>query len=47
MERRKLQVAKSDRVSNVEIRKRTNMKDILAVAHSLKWKLGGYVAGME
>jgi hypothetical protein len=46
-ERRKLQAVKSDRVTNAEIRKGTNMKDILAVTHSLKWKWGGYVAGME
>jgi len=47
MERRKLQVATSDRVTNAEIRKTANMKDIVAVAQSIKWNLGGHVAGME
>ena len=47
MERRKLQVVGSDRVTNAEIRKTNNMKDTVAVAHSLKWKLGGHVAGMK
>jgi len=47
MEWRKLQVVTSDRVTNAEIRKTVNMKDIVAVAHSLKWKWGGHVAGME
>jgi hypothetical protein len=37
---------RSDRVTNAEIRKTVIMKDIVAVAHSLKWKWGGHVAGM-
>ena len=47
MERRKLQVVRNDRVTNAEMRKTTNMKDIVAVAHNLKWKWGGHVAGTE
>lgn len=47
MEWRKLQVATSDRVTNAKIRKTTNMKDIVAVAHSIKWNWGGHVLGME
>lgn len=47
MERRKLQVVRSDRVTNAEIRKTTNLKDIVAAAHSIKWKWGGHVAGRE
>jgi hypothetical protein len=47
MERRNLQVVKNDRVTNAEIRKRKNMKDIVTVAHSPKWKWGSHVAGME
>ena len=47
MERRKLQVATSDKVTNDEIRKPTNMKDMVAVAHSIKWNWGDHVAGME
>ena len=46
-ERRKLQGVRSDRVTNAEIRKRNNTKDIVAVAHSLKWKWGSHVAGMQ
>jgi hypothetical protein len=46
-DRRKLQGVKSDRVTNADIRKRKNMKEIVAVAHSLRWKWGGYVAGVE
>jgi hypothetical protein len=33
--------------ANAEMRKTANMKDIVAVAHNLKWKWGGHVAGME
>jgi len=47
MERRKLQVATSDRVTNAEIRKTTNLKDIVALAYSIEWNWGGHVAGME
>jgi len=47
MERRKLQVVRSDRVTNAEIRKTTNMKGIVAMAHSIKCKWGGHDAGME
>jgi hypothetical protein len=36
-----------DRVTNAEIRNRTKMKDIVAGAHSLKWKWGGHVARMD
>ena len=39
-----LQVVWSDRVRNAEVRQRTNVKDIVVVAHSLKWKWGGRVA---
>ena len=39
-----LQVVWSDRVRNAEVRQRTNVKDIVVVAHSLKWKWGGHVA---
>jgi hypothetical protein len=42
MERRKLQVATSDRMTNAEIKKTTNMKDIVAVTHSIKWNWGGH-----
>jgi hypothetical protein len=32
---------------NDEIRKRTNRKDLAALAHGLKWRWGGHVAGMD
>jgi hypothetical protein len=37
------QVVWSDRVTNAEVRQKTNV-DIVIVAHCLKWKLGGRVA---
>ena len=37
---------RSDGVTSAEIRQRTNTKDIVAEAHSLKWKLGGREARM-
>jgi hypothetical protein len=37
-------VAWSDRVTNAEIRKRNNTKNMVAVADSLEWKWGGHVA---
>jgi len=47
MERRKLQAATSDRVTNIEIRKTTNVKDTVPVPHSIKWNWGDHVAGIE
>ena len=47
MKRRILHVAWSDRVTNAEIRKRNNTKDIVAVAHSLKWKWGDHLVRMD
>ena len=44
MERRILYVVWSDRVTSAEIRQRKNTKNILAVAHSRKRKLGGHEA---
>jgi hypothetical protein len=41
MEQRILQVVWSDRVMSAEVRQITNVKDIVAVAHSLKWEWGG------
>ena len=38
------QVVWSDRVRNARVRYKTNVKDIVVVAHSLKWKWGGHVA---
>jgi hypothetical protein len=43
-ERRILHVMWKDRVTNAEVRKRTSVKDIVAVAHSLRWTWGGHVA---
>jgi len=40
----KLQVVRSDRVTNAERRKTADMK---AVAHSIKWNWRGHVAGMD
>lgn len=40
MERRVVHVVWSDNVTNGEKRQRTNTKDIVVVAHSLKWKWG-------
>jgi hypothetical protein len=34
----------SDKVTSYKIRQRTNLKDIVVVAHSLKWKWGGHLA---
>ena len=34
-------------MKSAEVRQRTNVKDIVAVAHSFKWKWGGHVAGMD
>ena len=34
-------------MKNAEVRKRTNTKDIVAVAFSLKWKWGGCVARVD
>jgi len=34
-------------VKNAEVRERTNTKDIVAVAFSLKWKWGGRVARVD
>jgi hypothetical protein len=42
-----LQVVGSDNVTNAEVRQRTNTKDIVTVAHGLKWKWGGHVARMD
>jgi hypothetical protein len=47
LERVMMHVVWSDRVTNAEIRNRTSMKDIVAGAHSLKWKWGGHVARMD
>jgi hypothetical protein len=47
MKRRILHVVWSDRVTNAEIRKRNNAKDIVVVAHSLKWKWGGHRVRMD
>jgi hypothetical protein len=44
VERSMLHVVWSDRVTNAELRRRTNRKGIVAVAHSVKWKWGGHVA---
>ena len=44
MERRVLKVVWIDRVTNTEVRQRVNKKDIVAAAHSLKWKWGGHVS---
>jgi hypothetical protein len=43
-EHRILQVVWSDRVMNAEKRQRTKMKNIVTVAHCLKWKWGSHVA---
>jgi hypothetical protein len=37
----------SCKMTSAEVRQRTNTKDIVAVAESLKWKLGGHVARMD
>jgi hypothetical protein len=37
MERRKLQVTASEKVTNAEMGKTNNMKNIVAVAQSIKW----------
>jgi hypothetical protein len=47
MKRRILQVVWSDRETTAEIRKRTNTEDIVTVTHSVKWKWGGHVAGID
>jgi hypothetical protein len=46
-EHRILRVVWSDRVTNAEVRQRINLKDIVAVALSLKWKCAGHVARMD
>jgi hypothetical protein len=47
MEHAILQVVWSGKVTNAEERQRTNVKDILTVAHSLESKCGGHVARMD
>jgi len=37
----------SGRVTNAEIRQRTNTKNIVVAAHSFKWQWGGHVARMD
>jgi len=32
---------------NADIQKRTDLKDLAALAHSLKWRWGGHVAIMD
>jgi hypothetical protein len=39
-----LRVVWSDRVTSAEVRQRTNVKDMVTVAHSLMWTWGGHVA---
>jgi hypothetical protein len=47
MKERILHVVWSNRVTNADARQRTDVKGIMAVAHSLKWKWGGHVARMD
>jgi hypothetical protein len=47
MKQRILFVVWGDRVTNDEIRKRNNTKDIVALAHSLKWKWGDHLVRMD
>jgi len=42
MEQRVLHVVWSDRVTNAEMRQRTNRKDIVVVDLNLKWKWGSH-----
>lgn len=47
MERRILNIKLSDRVTNVELRRKTKMQDVARQAWSLKWKWGGHAARLQ
>ena len=46
MERKMLKISIRDRISCVEIRRRTGVKDIIEKIHEMKWKWAGHIARM-
>ena len=47
MERKILNISLRDKIRNEEIRRRTNMRDVVERADNLKWKWGGHVSRMD